>query len=210
METKELQMRTVIRSFIVLVVAMIATTGAFAQGAYKIQPGDALQVEVLEDPNLNRTVLVLPDGTISFPLVGSVPAGGRSINALKSSLAASLASNFNTQPTVFVSIASVAPVTAVTGTVIAPTIDIFVMGEVNTPGKLSATPGVTILQALAEAGGLNAFAAQKRIELRRADSETGVMTRYLYNYQGTGKSIKGSTVLNPGDVIVVPSRRLFE
>ena len=209
METKELQMRTVIRSFIVLVVAMFATTGAFAQGAYKVQPGDALQVEVLEDPNLNRTVLVLPDGTISFPLVGSVPASGRSIDALKSSLASALASNFNTPPTVFVSIASLSPTTAV-GTIVAPTIDIFVMGEVNTPGKILATPGVTVLQALAEAGGLNAFAAQKRIELRRADSETGVMTRYLYNYKGTGKSIKGSTVLNPGDVIVVPSRRLFE
>ena len=84
------------------------------------------------------------------------------------------------------------------------------MGEVGNPGKLLATPGVTILQALAEAGGLTAFAAQKRIQLRRADPNTGVMTKYLYNYKGTSNSIKGSTVLIPGDVIVVPERRLFE
>ena len=50
---------------------------AAAQSDYRIQPGDTLQIEVLEDPNLNRSVLVLPDGSISVPLVGTVRAGGR-------------------------------------------------------------------------------------------------------------------------------------
>jgi polysaccharide export outer membrane protein len=205
-------MHSVIKSFIVLVVALVAATGAFAQSAYKIKPGDALQVEVLEDPSLNRTTLVLPDGSITFPLVGSIPASGRSIDSVKSSLASALTSNFNKQPTVFISIAALAPppVAVAAGPVAPPTIDIFVMGEVGNPGKLLATPGLTILQALAEAGGLTAFAAQKRIQLRRADPNTGVMTKYLYNYKGTSNSIKGSTVLIPGDVIVVPERRLFE
>ena len=84
------------------------------------------------------------------------------------------------------------------------------MGEVSAPGKVAAAPGTTVLQILAQAGGLTRFAARKRVELRRADSETGVMKRYLYNYVGTGQGIKGSTVLEPGDVIVVPARRLFE
>ncbi len=216
MKLEELRMLTMIRSFFIFVIAMIAATGTFAQGSYRVTPGDALQIEVLEDPNLNRTVLILPDGSFNFPLVGTVQARGKSLDAVGSSLTASLASNFNTPPTVFVSIASLSPVTtsaaaaAAAAAAAPPTIDIFVMGEVGTPGKMAATPGLTILQALAQAGGLTSFAARKRVELRRADSKTGVMKKYRYNYNGTGKSIKGSTVLIPGDVIVVPARRLFE
>ena len=213
MEMKELQMRTMLKSFFVLALALVTATGAFAQGSYKIKTGDALQVEVLEDPNLNRTVLVLPDGSVNFPLAGAVQARGKSITAFQASLASSLASNFNAAPTVFVSIAALAPPpapAAAAGPAVIPTIDVYVMGEVAGPGKVAATPGTTILQVLAQAGGLTRFAAQKRIELRRANSKTGVMTRYRYNYEGTGNSIKGSTVLAPGDVIVVPARRLFE
>lgn len=208
MEMKELKMRTVIKSFFVLVVALVAATGAFAQGSYKIKSGDALKVEVLEDPNLNRTVLVLPDGSINFPLVGSVQASGRSTDTLSSALSSALASNFNASPTVFIAVESLSQATG--GTRTRRTMDVFVMGEVGAPGKIAAKPGTTILQVLAEAGGLTNFAARKRIELRRADRKTGVMTRYLYNYEGSGNSIKGSTALKPGDVVVVPSRRLFE
>ncbi len=91
-----------------------------------------------------------------------------------------------------------------------PTINVYVLGEIVQPGKIAAEEGTTILQVLAEAGGLTRFAAHKRIELRRTDSDTGDIRRYLYNYDGTGPSIQGSTVLNAGDVIVVPARRLFE
>lgn len=208
---KDLNMRTVIGSLITLIVAMVVATASWAQGSYQIQPGDALQVEVLEDPTLNRTVLVLPDGSINFPLVGSVRAAGQSTNGLSSSLSTALSSNFNAPPTVFISIASVAPPPlpgglAATG----PTIDVFIMGEVNVPGKHLATEGTTILQVLAQAGGLTNFAARKRIELRRADTKTGVMNRYTYNYNGSGGGIQGNTVLKAGDVVVVPARRLFE
>ncbi|MCX8955023.1 polysaccharide biosynthesis/export family protein [Ruegeria sp. NA] len=203
-------MRTVIGSLIALIITLLAATGSWAQ-SYQIQPGDALQVEVLEDPTLNRTILVLPDGSINFPLAGSLRAAGQSTNGLSSSLSSALASNFNAPPTVFISVASLAPppllgAQAATG----PTIDIFIMGEVNIPGKFLATEGTTILQVLAQAGGLTNFAARKRIELRRADSKTGVMNKYIYNYNGSGGGIQGNTVLRTGDVVVVPSRRLFE
>lgn len=203
-------MRTVIGSLIALVITLLAATGSWAQ-SYQIQPGDALQVEVLEDPTLNRTILVLPDGSINFPLAGSLRAAGQSTNGLSSSLSSALASNFNAPPTVFISVASLAPppllgAQAATG----PTIDVFIMGEVNIPGKFLATEGTTILQVLAQAGGLTNFAARKRIELRRADSKTGVVNKYIYNYNGSGGGIQGNTVLRTGDVVVVPSRRLFE
>ncbi len=205
-------MRTIIRSFVLLAIAVVSvtSTAVLAQSSYQIQPGDALQIEVLEDPNLNRTVLVLPDGSISFPMVGTVRASGKSIDSLGSSLASRLASSFNAQPTVFVSLASLAPPPAIPVPTLVPTIDVYVMGEVNAPGKVPAVEGTTLLQVLAETGGLTRFAARKRIELRREDERTRTIRRYLYNYDGTGKSIGGNTVLQPGDVIVVPPRRLFE
>ncbi|NOD36574.1 MULTISPECIES: polysaccharide biosynthesis/export family protein [unclassified Ruegeria] len=203
-------MRTVIGSLIALAMTLGVATGAWAQ-SYQIQPGDALQVEVLEDPTLNRTTLVLPDGSINFPLAGSLRAAGQSTNGLSSALSSALAANFNTPPTVFISVASLAPslVPGVTGAT-GPTIEVFVMGEVNVPGKHLATEGTTILQVLAQVGGLTNFAARKRIELRRADTKTGVMNTFTYNYNGSGGGIKGNTVLKAGDVVIVPARRLFE
>ncbi|MGR3762402.1 polysaccharide biosynthesis/export family protein (plasmid) [Roseobacteraceae bacterium NS-SX3] len=215
MKLKADPMRMVFRTLISLVFFMLPAAAALAQSGYKISPGDALRIEVLEDPNLNRTALVLPDGTVSFPLAGTVQAGGRSVDAVRTALAARLAPNFAEEPTVFVSIASLGPgpVSAAVAVPAAPlTVDVYIMGEVAAPGKFPVEPGTTILQLLAEAGGLTKFAAAKRIELRRADDKTGDMRRYRFDYKGTGRtpSIKGSTALKAGDVVVVPQRRLFE
>jgi len=184
---------------------------AAAQGSYRIQPGDTLQVEVLEDPNLNRNVLVLPDGSISFPLVGTVQAGGRNIDAVAQTLAAELAENFAVEPSVLVSVAALAsedPRLEDTPELM----NVYILGEVNAPGRKEVLPGTTLLQFLAEAGGLTRFAAEKRLQLRRVDPDSRQETVYRFNYRSMGgqDSISGTTVLAPGDVIVVPERRLFE
>ena len=199
------------RLLISLFLAATFTSQAFAQNPYELRPGDSLQVEVLEDPSLNRTVLVLPDGSITFPMVGTIPAAGRSVNDVKAQLADGLVSNFASKPNVFVSVSTLAVRPAATPRA-ARTIGVFVMGEVTTPGRADVAPGTTILQFLAQAGGFTRFAAQKRIQLRRTDSKTGAEQVYLFNYDGTGGngSIRGSTKLQPGDVIVVPQRRIFE
>lgn len=193
------------RLFCSLVLALSLATGAHAQGSpYQIKPGDTLQVEVLEDSSLNRQILVLPDGSISFPLLGNVPAAGRSVEQVRTALANGLAPNFASRPNVFVSVGSLAQRVPV-GPMAAAKSGVYITGEIAAPGKLEVTRGTTVLQAIAQAGGLTRFAAGKRIQLRRGDSI------YNYNYYGNGSgSIKGSTVLAPGDVIVVPQRRLFE
>jgi len=184
---------------------------AAAQGSYRIQPGDTLQVEVLEDPNLNRNVLVLPDGSISFPLVGTVQAGGRSIDAVAQTLAAELAGNFAVEPSVLVSVAALAPEDPRLEDT-PELMNVYILGEVNAPGRKEVLPGTTLLQFLAEAGGLTRFAAEKRLQLRRVDPDSRQETVYRFNYRSMGgqDSISGTTVLAPGDVIVVPERRLFE
>ena len=81
---------------------------ANAQDNYRVKSGDLLQVEVIEDPSINRQVLVTPDGRISIPLAGTVKASGRSVDQVQADIASKLAPNFATTPTVFVSVNSVA------------------------------------------------------------------------------------------------------
>jgi len=191
--------------FAALAIAIISAPFAQAH-SYQIRPGDTLNIEVLEDSELDRSVLVLPDGSISFPLIGTISASGRTVLQLQQSLAAGLTPNFANRPTVFVSVNTLAEQEPDT------TIDTFIMGEIANPGKLQVPPGTTILQLLAEAGGLTSFAAEKRIELRRADPVTGAIKTYLFSNTGRAKGsrIPGSTPLVHGDVVMVPERRLFE
>jgi polysaccharide export outer membrane protein len=179
---------------------------AAAQSNYRIQPGDTLQIEVLEDPQLGRSVLVLPDGSISFPLAGSVQAGGRTVDGVGRAIAQRLASDFAVEPTVLVSVAALGPESQ------DELMEIYIIGEANQPGLREVETGTTLLQFLAQAGGLSRFAAKTRIQLRRIDPASGQERVYRFNYNSMGgdNSIRATTVLAPGDVIVVPERRLFE
>ena len=76
------------KKFLFAVISLLVANAAAAQSGYQIQPGDTLSVEVLEDPSLNRSVLVLPDGTISFPFAGSVRASGRSSSQVSDAITA--------------------------------------------------------------------------------------------------------------------------
>ena len=185
--------------------ALLAAPLAYAQSAgYRIQPGDQLAITVLEDETLNRTTLVLPDGSISVPLAGTVNAAGRSVDAVEGAIADRLASNFAVRPSVFVSVASVSETGA--------TFPIYVLGQVGDPGQREVEPGTTLLQAIALAGGLDRFAATKRIQLRRTDAATGQERLYIFNYRAVerGGAIQSMITMREGDVIVVPERHLFE
>lgn len=192
-------------------VALFWAVAATAQSGYSIRTGDQLTIEVLEDPSLNRQVLVLPDGSVSFPLVGGIRASGKSTDQFRADLASALAPNFATSPSVFVSVAALAERTA-SGPSAPITRDIYVLGEVNSPGRVEVEPGTTLLQALSLTGGFTKFAATKRIQLRRVNPQTGGYVAYKFNYRAVedGAQITGATKLAEGDVIVVPQRRLFE
>jgi polysaccharide export outer membrane protein len=178
---------------------------AMAQDGYQIKPGDVLRIEVLEDSNLDRDALVLPDGSISVPQAGSIDAAGRSVADVQAELAARLGPNFAAPPNVYVGVATLAPSVS-NGTALARTISVYVMGEANNPGRYEVKPGSTLLQVLAESGGLSNFAATKRLQIRRGAST------YTFNYQAVerGESNVNPVVLTEGDVIIVPQRRLFE
>lgn len=192
---------------------VLGSTGqASAQNNYVIRSGDTLQIEVLEDPNLNRSVLVLPDGTFSFPMAGTMSAKGRSVEQVRQSLASVLTPSFATAPNVYVSVSSLVQEKPLSRTS-SRLMDVYALGEFSDPGRKEVKPGTTLLQFLAEGGGLGKFAAEKRIELHRTDRKTGAITTYLFNYRtpgGGASRINGGTVLAPGDVVKIPQRRLFE
>jgi len=186
---------------------------AVAQDNYQIRPGDILQIEVLEDSSLNRTTLVLPDGTISFPMAGTVSTKGQSVEALRQSLASALAPNFAAPPNVFVSVATLADQQRRGKSGSSRKVEAYILGEVAAPGQKTVKRGTTILQFLAESGGLTRFAAEKRIELHRTDPKTDTITTYLFNFRtprGGNSRISGSTKMATGDVVKIPRRRLFE
>lgn len=194
-----------------LALATLTTTSVASAQGYKVKQGDVLRIEVLEDDSLNRSVLVAPDGRISVPLVGTVVAGGRTLGAIQTDLVARLTPNFSTSPSVLVSLEQLAPRDPVTPTEDA-VVAIFAMGEVANPGRIELVPGTRLLQALAQLGGFSDFAAVKRIQLRRTDPRTGAATIYPLNYEAimSGRSANGQVEMQEGDVILVPTRRLFE
>jgi polysaccharide export outer membrane protein len=195
-----------------IVFALLAALGlaqaAQAQDSYRLQAGDVVRIEVLEDASLNRDALVLPDGRIAIPLAGSVPAAGRSLDEIQADITARLAPNFAAPPSVFVTLNRLAPppVPTIPGVVQEQTIAVFLMGEAANPGKVEVAPGSTLLQVLAQAGGFSPFAAKKRIQLRRGGSV------YTLDYTAVEKAGGAGfdTVMAEGDVIVIPTRRLFE
>lgn len=197
---------------VLLTVPLLWISTAAAQDTYLIRPGDVLKIEVLEDPSLNRSTLVLPDGRVSLPLAGVVQAGGRTIEQVQAALSNALAANFAVTPSVFVSIDRLVERAAPTGPGAARTIDVYLMGEVARPGKISVEPGTTVLRLFAEMGGFSNFAATKRIQLRRTDPRSGEETIFTLNYRDIerGLSRAGGTTVADGDVILVPQRRLFE
>jgi len=204
------------KKFLVLIVALAVAPMAFAQGSYRIQSGDTLAISVLEDPNLNRSVLVRPDGGISLPIAGNIQAGGNSIAAVERLVTERLASGFSIKPTVSVALAAVGPVATAVQQARAveaanTKVDVFFMGEVNGAGTQQVERGTTLLQAIATAGGLTQFAAESRIQLRRTD-RGGRETIFLFDYDAVqdGAQITNNLVVQSGDVIVVPERRLFE
>lgn len=191
---------------------MMLCVNTVAAQSYQIRPGDILRIEVLEDPALNRSVLVTPDGRISVPMAGTLRASGQPVEAVQRNLTTRLESGFANPPNVFVSVERLAERRPSNQQPRAPRmISVFVMGEANKPGMLELPPETNVLQAFAMMGGFTKFAAVKRIQLRRTDRKSQTETIVPLNYQRIEAGAAGGrTKLRNGDVIVVPQRRLFE
>jgi polysaccharide export outer membrane protein len=203
-----------LRRFLGLCLALLITSvQASAQDSYRVKSGDRLSIEVLQDADLNRNTVVLPDGRVSFPLAGTVRARGRTVSQIQAALSSALAGNFQTPPDVFVSVEP-APVEEPLPIPEAEPemVLIYFLGEISAPGPKEMLEGTTFLQALSASGGFTNFAATQRVQLRRTDPQTGLQSVFEidYNALSEGAELRNNFPLLEGDVILVPERRLFE
>jgi len=194
----------------VLLVLNYGIASAQSAGLYTLKPGDVVSVTVLEDPLLDRQVLVAPDGRIALPLAGSLIAQGRTPQQLAGTVRARLRSRFVDPPTVTVSLVSIGEEDDADQRVV------YVLGEVTRPGRYGykAEEPITILQALTLAGGPSPFAATARIQVRERAGKGGIETLRLFDYEaaadGALNTVHDLAVLADGAVIIVPERGLFE
>ncbi len=196
--------------------AFLAVAGALAAPAgaqdsyYQIKPGDVLNVQVLEDPNLSSQVLVRPDGRISMPIAGSVMAKGNSPERLEAILRSRLAQGFELTPTVTVSVAQVAPATAEDIALEEAVLTTyFLMGQVARPGPVSVEDPLTLLQALALVGGPGPFADAEKIQVRRR-GEDGVAELPFFDFSALADGLPVPDIqLTTHTLTYLPERGLF-
>lgn len=201
-------------AILVILVAMFARPPGASAEEYQLKPGDIVEITVLEDPNLNRRVLVGPDGNIAMPLAGTLKAGGRSLTQLQSAISTRLRGQFVNPPSVTASLVALGPPDGSSPDDGDPSdiSTVFVLGEVQRPGRYEYTSDkpVSVLQALAMAGGPGVFAARQRIQVRVSDEETEQVRLFNYAALEDGKTVETPFMLEDGAVIVVPERGLFE
>jgi polysaccharide export outer membrane protein len=166
-----------------------ATTAPTFTEEYRLGAGDKLRIEVYKDTQLSQSVQVRPDGKITLPLVGDLEATNRTPIELRDAIATSL-KEYMTNPVVTVIVVEATAATA------------YVMGEVYHPGSVNLQAPLTVLQALALAGGLKDFADAKNIKILRK-TPTGVQT-IAFDYKDAVKSPRAPIYLRPGDTVVVP------
>ena len=159
--------------------------------AYLIQPGDILRITVWKEEDLQREVVVRPDGEISFPLVGELAGAGQPVSGLRAQIEARL-EKYIPDPVVSVDVGELRGNT------------VYVIGKVNRPGAFPVTRNVDVMQALSMAGGMGTYAAANKIRiLRRQDGELRAIP-FEYGEIEKGENLEQNIVLQPGDVVVVP------
>ena len=166
-----------------------ATYGAYAAAptpvrydtAYKLDAGDKLRVVVYGQEGLTNTYAIDAGGSITMPLIGQVPARGRSPAALAAEISAKLRNGYIREPSVAVEIESYRP--------------FFILGEVQAPGQYPYVPNMTVESAVAIAGGFAPRAKRDVVTLTHTDA--GGAQRNV---------VPLGTSLSPGDTVYVGER----
>ena len=142
-----------------------AAIQAYGDSEFRLGPDDVIEVTIYQDKELDRTVPVRPDGKISLPLIGEMPASGKTVTDLQKEIAQKL-KQFVADPTVTVVVKEVnSPKVSVTG-------------EVKNPGMYKINYRATLLDAIALAGGTTEYAKRGKIVIFRTDP-TGATRRIL-------------------------------
>lgn len=170
---------------------LVSKSSDSSLAAYQIKAGDLLSVSVWGEPDLQREVLVLPDQSISYPLVGVLSVRDKSVVQLQQELEQGLqryVPNASTNVAVLRVLGS----------------KVYVLGKVNRPGEFDLTRELSVLQALSMAGGTATFAEPSKIKvIRRVDGKEQALA-FDYSQVAEGKALEQNILLQAGDVVLVP------
>lgn len=160
--------------------------------AYKLHQGDVLQVSVWGEDKLQNASLVLPDGSITYPLAGRVEVVGLTAAEVEKRIATKL-KPYLPDPQVSVVITTIAGNS------------VHVLGKVVKPGQILMSGPMRFLEALSIAGGFDKFAEKSSIKVIR-NTGTGQKAIPISNYEQLikGEGLDNNILLMPGDTIVVP------
>ena len=159
--------------------------------AYVVGPEDALDIAVWKDDTLKGTVLVRPDGGISFPLAGDFVVAGMTAAQVRDELVKRL-EKFIPEPVVTVAVVKVS------------SYHIYVLGRVAKPGELLVGRNIDVLQALTLAGGLTPFASEDGIRVIRKVDNLTISIPFQYSKVRKGVDLTQNITLKSGDVLLVP------
>lgn len=177
-----------------LLLFLTGVTGVHAADmvdAYRLRSGDAALISVWREDALNKEVRVLPDGSITFALVGRVEVAGLSTPEVEQRIAAGLKKYF---PDPIVTVV----ITGIEGN------RTYVLGKVLKPGPVVMSAPLTVLQALSIAGGLDKFADENTIKIIRPQANGQDVLPVNYKDLISGRDMKTNFQLKAGDTIVVP------
>lgn len=150
---------------------------------YILSAGDHINVDVYGDENLSKRYTLDTAGLITMPLIGAVEAEGLNTSQLSIILYERLSDGYFVDPDITVTIPAYKPV--------------FIMGEVHAPGEYAFKPGITVLNAVATAGGFTYRANKKMVKIMRHHSDSDA--------QSTLK-LPMTTLLQSGDTVIVAER----
>ena len=158
---------------------------------YRLRQGDSVLISVWREETLQREAIVLPDGSVTFPLIGRVEVAGLSTPEVEQRIILKLKKYFP-DPIVTVVIVGIEGNRA------------FVTGKVIHPGPLIISGPITVLQAISLVGGFNKFADENGIKIIRTKADKQEILPVDYRDIVSGRDMSTNIQLKPGDTLVVP------
>ncbi len=160
-------------------------------GDYIIAPADVLEISIWGEQDLSRQLVVRPDGKVSFPLIGDLTVAGKTTAQVKALVEKKIRA--------YIPEASATVIVSKLGS-----LQYYVIGKVAKPGMFNVSRRLSVLQALALAGGLTTFADEDSISIIRYEGDKVIKLPFDYSEVKHGKKLGQDILLERGDVILVP------
>ena len=175
-------MKRILRTLMLLLASLIALSPAAAQedvGPYRLGTGDEVKIFVFGLDAANGSYALGDGGSISLPLIGAVPAAGRTLPELEVAIGEALkAKQIIKEPSVSAQMVKYRP--------------FYILGEVQKPGQYAYAPGMTVIQAVSMAGGYTFRANEKKATISRPG-----------NGQAVKSTVKPDARVLPGDTVII-------